>query len=193
MTTTYPPASIRVLRSVPAAAGRGALLLPRGLAALAATLAGRAAFATRMLHPSGTGSAKAGMRSANAGSGSAKAGVGQRIWASVAALLLGVLALIPVGAEALCVARGLFYGLVDRGPYDQSWGGPTLAGAWAAHFAISLPFVALGLLVLAGLDGLHRQLAAPLAGRRTPAWAVPVALVACAAGALLFTAWLRQI
>jgi hypothetical protein len=178
MTTTYSPAPVRVLRSVPAAAGRGALLLPRGLVALVATLAGRSALAARMLRPGG---------------GAAKAGVGQRIWVSLTAVVLGVLALIPVGAEVLCVARGLCYGLVDRGPYDHSWGGPTLAGAWAAHFAISLPFVALGLLVLAGLDGLHRQLAAPLAGRRTPVWAVPVALVACAAGALLFTAWLRQI
>jgi hypothetical protein len=177
--TTYPPTSIRVLHSVPAAAARGALLLPRGLVALAATLTGRSDRATRMLRPD---AARTG-----------GAGVGQRIWASLAAVALGVLALIPVGAEALCLARGLCYGLVDRGPYDHSWGGPTLAGAWAAHFAISLPLAALGLLVLAALDRLHRQLAAPLAGRRIPAWAVPVALVACAAGAVLFTAWLRQI
>ncbi|BCJ28374.1 hypothetical protein [Actinocatenispora sera] len=177
--TTYPPAPIRVLHSVPAAAGRGALLLPRGLVALAATLAGRPATAAGVLRPGAVETARTG--------------VGHRIWASLVAVVLGVLALIPVGAEVLCVARGLCYGLVDRGPYDHSWGGPTLAGAWAAHFAISLPFVAVGLLVLAGLDGLHRGFTAPLAGRRTPAWAPPVALVACAAGAVLFTAWLRQI
>ncbi|WP_203963676.1 hypothetical protein [Actinocatenispora thailandica] len=179
MTTTHPPAPVRVLRAVPVAAGRGALLLPRALVALAATLTGRAQLASRLLHRDAVDAAGAG--------------AAQRIRAALAGLVLGVLALLPVGAVVLCVARGLCYGLVDRGPYDHSWGGPTMAGAWAAHFAISLPFLALGLLALAGLDGLHRQLAAPLAGRRTPAWAVLVALVGCVAGALLFVAWLRQI
>ena len=43
------------------------------------------------------------------------------------------------GLVTLLVARGLFYGLIDDGPYDTSWGGPTLAGAWAAHALISVP------------------------------------------------------
>ncbi|MEK8109082.1 hypothetical protein NKG94_38650 [Micromonospora sp. M12] len=40
-------------------------------------------------------------------------------------LLLGALALLPLGVELLMVLRGVFYGLVDSGPYDNSWGGPT--------------------------------------------------------------------
>lgn len=182
--TTYPaPRAHKSNRSglvlVLAASGRGALLLPRGLAALVATLAGRTDFATRMLRPG----APEAPRSV----------VLRRLRASVVGLLVGVLALIPVGIEALFVARGVLYGLVDHGPYNHSWGGPSMAGAWAAHFAISLPFAALGLVVLAALDALHRQITAPLVGRRTPAWAVPVTLVACAAGVLLFVSWLHQI
>jgi hypothetical protein len=100
--------------------------------------AGSAVSATGAVNVEGAGGA----------AGAPKGGVGKRIWASLAAVALGALALIPVGAEVLCVARGLCYGLVDRGPYNHSWGGPTLAGAWAAHFAVSLPLVALGLLVL---------------------------------------------
>src|SRR5690348_15933314 len=48
---------------------------------------------------------------------------------AVMGLLLGLLALIPLGVEVAFVARGIFYGWVDHGPYDTSWGGPTRGGA----------------------------------------------------------------
>ncbi|MGQ0772918.1 MAG: hypothetical protein ACT4NY_00610 [Pseudonocardiales bacterium] len=44
-------------------------------------------------------------------------------------LLLGPRAV----ADGVAVLRGLLYGLVDRGPYTDSQGGPTLAGAWAVR------------------------------------------------------------
>ncbi|MGU3437379.1 hypothetical protein ACNHUS_30755 [Actinomycetes bacterium M1A6_2h] len=48
---------------------------------------------------------------------------------------------------ALTVVRGVFYPAVVRdGSYATSWGGPTLAGAWAVHLAIGvLLTVAVGL------------------------------------------------
>ena len=108
-------------------------------------------------------------------------------------LVLGVLAVIPLGIEALFVARGVLYGVVDGGPYDTSWGGPTRGGAWLAHFLVGVPFALAGLAALSGLALLHRRWTAHLAGERGGAWVVPVALLACGAAALLFVAWLHQI
>jgi hypothetical protein len=112
---------------------------------------------------------------------------------AVVGLLLGVLALLPLGVEVLLVARGALYGLVDRGPYDHSWGGPTRSGAWLAHFLVALPFGAAGLVALYGLARLHRRWTARLAGQPGAAWTLPVILAAGAAGTALFIAWLHQI
>jgi len=180
--TTYP--TRRPIRStvlpVLRGAARGALLLPRGALALAGTAAARPGFATRMLRP-------------DAPADPSRTGAPRRLWYGLVAVLLGALALVPVGVELLFLLRGVAYGLVDHGPYDHSWGGPTMAGAWAAHFAIALPFAALGLVVLAGLDALHRRVTAPMVGRTTPAWTVPVVVLAVAAAALLVRAWLAQL
>jgi hypothetical protein len=108
-------------------------------------------------------------------------------------LLLGAAALIPLGVELAFVFRGVFYGLVDPGPFDHAWGGPSRAGAWAAHFLISLPLAAAGLLVLIGVAALHRRLSPLLAGRRPAPWVVPLALSIPVPAAFLFVAWLHQI
>ena len=36
------------------------------------------------------------------------------------------------------VPDGIFYPLFDSANLDHSWGGPTLAGAWAVHLALGL-------------------------------------------------------
>ncbi|WP_330478318.1 hypothetical protein OG301_21565 [Streptomyces platensis] len=108
-------------------------------------------------------------------------------------ILLGVLALLLAAALALAVARGLLYGFVDRAPHDTSWGGPSLAGAWLAHFAVSLPCVALALVILTGLTRLNRHTTAPLRGERRPAWALPTAAVSCALGLLFVIAFVHQL
>jgi len=105
---------------------------------------------------------------------------------------VGVLALIPIAMIALCVARGVFYGLVDPGPYDTAWGGPTREGAWAAHFMISIPFIAIGALALAGLVRLRRSWLRWLGGERRRWWVLPVTLALYAGAALLVRAWLHQ-
>ncbi|KUL27585.1 hypothetical protein [Actinoplanes awajinensis] len=108
-------------------------------------------------------------------------------------LLLGILAVIPLAVQVFFVARGVCYGWVDPGPYDTSWGGPTRAGAWAAHFLVGAVFAAAGLAALAGIAALHRRWTGRLAGAPGGAWVLPVVIAAATAGALLFVGWLRQI
>src|SRR5262249_34823761 len=94
---------------------------------------------------------------------------------------VGTLALLPVGPEVFFVVRGVLYGVVDQGPYDNAWGGPTRAGAWLAHFGIGLLSAAAGLALLWCIAQLHRKLGARwLRGERTGAWVVPTAVMAAA-------------
>ncbi|QKW19784.1 hypothetical protein HUT16_12580 [Kitasatospora sp. NA04385] len=119
---------------------------------------------------------------------------GRTLLHSAVGLLLGALALVAVGVEVLFVLRGLLYGIVDPGPYDHSWGGPSPAGAWLAHAAIGVPFAvaALGLLwLVAALDA--RLGAHLLRGERPGAWVWPTALAACAGGAVFVVAWIHQL
>ncbi|MEU6241922.1 hypothetical protein [Streptomyces sp. NPDC047024] len=109
-------------------------------------------------------------------------------------ILLGTVSLILVGVELQVIARGAFYGLFDQGPYDHSWGGPTLAGAWLVHFLASLPVVAgaLGLLwFIAHLD--DRLGARFVRGERTGAWALPAALLLSAGAVVFVIAWIHQL
>ncbi|MET8231065.1 hypothetical protein ABZS77_10355 [Micromonospora sp. NPDC005298] len=112
---------------------------------------------------------------------------------AVLSLLLGAVALLPLGVELLMVLRGVLYGLVDRGPYDSSWGGPTRAGAWLAHFLVGLPLSVAGLAALIGIAAVHQRLTAGLDGEPRPRWLIPTTLLTAFAGALLFVAWTHQI
>ncbi|WP_422737217.1 hypothetical protein ACN263_27945 [Micromonospora sp. WMMD729] len=108
-------------------------------------------------------------------------------------LLLGLVALLPIGVEVLMVLRGVLYGVVDPGPYDHSWGGPSRAGAWLAHFLVGLPMAAAGLAALIGIAAVHQRLTRRLDGDRGPAWLLPTTLLMAVAGAVFFVAWLHQI
>ncbi|WIM96219.1 hypothetical protein ACTOB_008390 [Actinoplanes oblitus] len=108
-------------------------------------------------------------------------------------LLLGLLALIPLALEVLFVARGILYGWVDPGPYDTSWGGPTRAGAWLAHFLVGVPIAVAGIAALIGIAALHRRWTRRLAGEPGGAWVLPVAVLIAAAEVLFFIAWLHQL
>jgi hypothetical protein len=113
---------------------------------------------------------------------------------AVTGLCLGVLSLIAVGVEVLFLARGVLYGVVDPGPYDTSWGGPTRAGAWLTHFAVGLPMALAALALLWSVAHLHERLGARIVrGERIAAWVAPTALLACVAGALFVVAWVHQI
>ncbi|GGO12338.1 NUDIX hydrolase [Micromonospora parathelypteridis] len=108
-------------------------------------------------------------------------------------LLLGALALLPIGVGLLVVLRGALYGVVVSGPYVGAWGGPTRGGAWLAHFLIGLPFAAAGLAALIGIAAMHQRLTRRLDGERGSRWLIPTMLLMALAGALLFVAWTHQI
>ncbi|MEV1318571.1 hypothetical protein AB0J14_21100 [Micromonospora arborensis] len=108
-------------------------------------------------------------------------------------LLLGAVALLPIGVELLMVLRGVLYGVVVSGPYVGAWGGPTRGGAWLAHFLISLPFAGAGLAALIGIAAVHQRLTRRLDGERGSRWLIPTVLLMALAGALLFVSWTRQI
>lgn len=165
-------------------------LLPRGLCALAAVCAGRGAAAHRLLR-AGTRPDAAPVGGARPGS--ARPGATRLLAYAVLTVLLGALAWVLAGALVLSVARGLFYGFVDDGPYDDSWGGPSRAGAWLAHFAVGTPFAFVAAGLLYGVSALRLRLTAPLRGDRRARWVLPVVLLAGAAGALFVVAWVRQL
>ena len=106
---------------------------------------------------------------------------------------LGIAAWILLAFAVLTFARGALYGLFDRGPYDDSWGGPSLAGAWAVHFAGSTVFQFAVLLVVTGIGALNRRLSATFRGGKSPWWAWLLAVVACVVTALFVVAWSAQI
>ncbi|MBO8184419.1 hypothetical protein [Streptomyces spirodelae] len=155
--------------------GEALTLFPAGLFALVMALGGQDAPARRALR---------------AGAGTGRGRVMVHAFLTV---LLGVLALIVTGVLAIGTARGLFYGFVDSGPYDDSWGGPTKAGAWLAHFAVSLPVTAVSVGLLYGLAALHRRMTAPLRGERRPAWVLPIVLLSCVGASLFVVAFSHQL
>ncbi|MFE3517728.1 NUDIX hydrolase [Streptomyces sp. NPDC059166] len=178
-TPTAPSTAARhiALRALAAVA-----LLPRGAAALVMAAAGRGGFARALL---GAGPA--------AGSGTPRPGGTRTAAHAGATALLGVLSLLLTGVLLTGVARGPFYGLVEHGPYEHSWGGPGRTGAWVAHFAVSVPVVLAAMAALYGVAGLQCRLTAPLRGERRGRWVVPAVLVCCAAGALFAVAFSRQL
>ncbi|MBY8873132.1 hypothetical protein K7640_14955 [Micromonospora sp. PLK6-60] len=165
-----------------------AALLPLAVAALAGTLAGRGWSAAarwrrlRGLLPTAEPVPEGRPPSAVAVAAHA-----------VASLLLGAAALVPGGVLLLMVLRGALYGLVDPGPYDTSWGGPTRAGAWLAHFLVGIPFTVAALAALVGVAAVHQRLTLALHGARRPGWLVPVTVLISLVAVLLVVAWTRQI
>ncbi|MEU3191380.1 hypothetical protein ABZ686_12225 [Streptomyces sp. NPDC006992] len=155
--------------------GGAVALFPVGLFALLAGLGGQ------------SGSARRALR-ADPGTSSPRV-----LTQALLTVLLGVLALILAGVLALGTARGLFYGFVDSGPYDDSWGGPGKAGAWLAHFGVSVPICGAAVGLLYGLGALHRRMTAPLRGEHRPAWVLPTVLLSCAAAALFLVAFVHQL
>jgi hypothetical protein len=163
-------------------------LIPLAVAALFATLCGRADAATlwwirlrtRVLGEPAPGATGRPRFAAVAGH-------------AILSALLGAAALVPLGVEVLFVLRGVFYGFVDPGPYNDSWGGPSRAGAWTVHFLVSLPMAAAGIFVLIGIAAVHQRLTLALTGRRPAPWVIVVALVVPALAVIFFILWLHQI
>jgi hypothetical protein len=109
-------------------------------------------------------------------------GVGLGAWAWFVAFLV-----------AVGFARGPLYGFVVPGPYDDAWGGPSLAGAWAVHAAVWVGVAVVALGMWWAVVALSDRVGAHLRGERRAAWAVPVASVLLAAAAVFGWLWSRQV
>jgi len=167
-----------------------AALIPVAVAALALVVAGRPRMAARWWQ--GLRTRLLG-RSPDPDGKSGTGGPGAVGLHAVASLLLGAAALVPLGFQLLFVFRSVLYGFVDHGPYDTSWGGPTRAGAWIAHFLIGIPISAAGLAALVGIAALHQRLTAALDGQPRPRWLLPVTVVVGGLATGFVVAWSRQI
>ncbi len=106
---------------------------------------------------------------------------------------LGLVAWLIILISTQATVNGAFYPLLDAHDYENSWGGPTLVGAWAAHAALAVPVLVAAVWLLRGLVvlGSHdEELATRSTGRW---WHRPLALLLAIAGAVLFVAWLNQL
>ncbi|MEC3917545.1 hypothetical protein [Nocardia sp. CDC160] len=120
-------------------------------------------------------------------------GVGRALVHSVLALAVGLVAWFAAFLMVIAAVRGIFYPLIAAHDYEHSWGGPTLAGAWAVHFAGgALPFP-LWILLIAGLGWIQLQLTRRLLGRVGPWWPVPISVLLFLGGTAFFIAWLHQV
>ncbi|GAA0624128.1 hypothetical protein HPO96_33900 [Kribbella sandramycini] len=119
---------------------------------------------------------------------------GRRLWAGFAGLVLGLMAWFFLALMAIAVLRGPFYGLVERGPYGPgTWGGPTMAGAWAVHALVSVPIIVVLAFVLRGITGLYGALLRRLDGTSTAKWVLPATIALCVAVTFVILSWLAQL
>lgn len=93
----------------------------------------------------------------------------------------------------VALVRGLAYPVVTGDGYENSWGGPTLAGAWLVHAALALLLAPAFLGIVALLGRLQLRLTRTVLGRDGTWWTIPISIALTAAGALFFIAWTRQI
>ncbi|WP_435591746.1 hypothetical protein [Nocardia sp. bgisy118] len=106
---------------------------------------------------------------------------------------VGLLTWFLAFLAGIAFVRGVAYPLVGANDYENSWGGPTLAGAWAVHAALGVGLLPVWLAALAGLGALQLRLIRRLFERTGPAWPIPVAIVLTIGGVFLFLAWLAQV
>jgi len=108
--------------------------------------------------------------------------------------VLGLLSWFLIMLWVMAVVRGPFYGFVEHGPFGPgTWGGPTKAGAWAVHAAVSVPIIVALPFVLRGIAALHAALVRRLHGLRAGWWVLPATIALCAGGLLFFWAWIEQL
>ncbi|MCX5097259.1 hypothetical protein OOK36_53160 [Streptomyces sp. NBC_00365] len=115
---------------------------------------------------------------------------------ALAALLgvgLGLVAWFIILISTQAAVNGALYPLLDAHDYQHSWGGPTLAGAWATHAALAVPILVAAIWLLRGLAALSSYDQELSTGSRHHWWSRPLALLLAAAGAVLFVAWINQL
>ena len=131
--------------------------------------------------------------SEGAGVGTVRPRPGEVFGFGLVSSVLGVVSWFLVVLLGMAVVRGAFYGVVEDGPFGPgTWGGPTKAGAWAAHAAISVPIIAALLGVFRGIGWLHVALVRRLYGV-AGWWVLPATISVCAGGLLLIWSWIQQL
>ncbi|RIQ20668.1 hypothetical protein [Jiangella rhizosphaerae] len=106
---------------------------------------------------------------------------------------LRLVQLLLIALIVLLIVRGPLYGLVDDGPYDGAWGGPSRSGAWLAHAAIAVPIGAVAGALLVAVERLRRRLTLTEQGEPAAWWVRPAAVTAVVLAALFLTLWTRQL
>jgi hypothetical protein len=107
--------------------------------------------------------------------------------------VLGVVSWFLAMLLVMAVVRGAFYGFVEDGPFGAgTWGGPTKAGAWAVHAAVSVPIIAGLLFVFRGIGWLHGALVRRLYGLAGE-WVLPATISVSAGSLWLMWSWIQQL
>lgn len=154
----------------------GALLVPVGVQAMADAMLGEQETAARRWQ-------RLGARDAQSMSNARTFGYG------LLSVVLGLTSWFLMLLVVLCVVRGPFWGFVEHGPVQPgTWGGPTRAGAWAAHGLIAVPCFLGFLLALRGIAALQTLLV-----QGTRRWVLPATIVLAAGSLAFFWSWLQQL
>lgn len=106
---------------------------------------------------------------------------------------VGLLGWFLAMISVLVLVRGLAYPLVAGDDYENSWGGPTVVGAWVVHAALGVLIAAVFVGLIALFGRLQLRLTRTVLGGDRSWWAIPAALVLAAVGAVFFVAWVHQI
>ncbi|MFD4439546.1 hypothetical protein ACFWPK_07165 [Nocardia sp. NPDC058519] len=106
---------------------------------------------------------------------------------------VGLLGWFLAMLSVLVLVRGLAYPLVAADGYENSWGGPTLAGAWAVHAVLGVLIAPVFVAMIALFGRLQLRVTRTVLGGDRSWWAIPIALVLAASGTLFFVAWVHQI
>jgi hypothetical protein len=126
--------------------------------------------------------------------GESPVGVGRVFGYGLLSSVLGLMSWFLLMLAVTAVVRGPFYGFVEDGPFGPgTWGGPTKAGAWAVHAAVSLPAIVVFLLALRGIAWLQAALVRGLDETTTRRWVLPATIALTAGGLLFFWSWLQQL
>lgn len=121
---------------------------------------------------------------------------GRRPWL-VAPLVIpmGVLALLIAFLATVNEVRViLLYWLTDRDSVGPgTWGGPTMAGAWAVHAALGLALLPVFAGILACIRALADRATRHVQGKSQRGWVLPVAVVVDVAAVLVVVAFAHQL
>ena len=184
-----PDARRHGLRRLARSIAYDALLVPVGVRTMADAVLGEARTAVRRWRRLGRL-----LNQEEAAAGESPVGVGRVFGYGLLSSVLGLMSWFLLMLAVTAVVRGPFYGFVEDGPFGPgTWGGPTKAGAWAVHAAVSLPAIVVFLLALRGIAWLQAALVRGLDGTTTRRWVLPATIALTAGGLLFFWSWLQQL